>query len=155
MKWLGSWKLVGVFTSQSGQPYTVNTSIDVNRDGNLTDRIQNVGLLLIGGGGDPRVQLRLAPGVSPLGLLAPDGQDGAEGRNTFRAPGIISLDAALVKDFTFRERHAITFRMEGFNVLNRVNFGIPVRVLEAPGFGTSFNTTVPARTLQLALKYTF
>src|ERR1017187_3557049 len=40
MKWLGSWKLVGVFTSQSGQPYTVNTSIDVNRDGNLTDRIQ-------------------------------------------------------------------------------------------------------------------
>ncbi len=54
-----------------------------------------------------------------------------------------------------REDWTLRFRCEFFNILNRSHFGIPVRILEAPGFGESVTTTVPARTLQFALKLSF
>jgi hypothetical protein len=151
----GGWQLSGIFTAQTGQPYTVNTVFEVNEDGNLTDRLQTTTGLIPGPPGNDRTQLQIAPGINPLALLAPIGSNGALGRNTFRAPGIEALDCALVKSFTFRERHKMIIRSEFFNALNRPNFGIPVRILEEPGFGGSFNTTVPARTVQVAVKYSF
>jgi hypothetical protein len=45
--------------------------------------------------------------------------------------------------------------MEMFNFINRANFGIPVRFLEAPGFGAATNTVTPGRRIQFALKYQF
>jgi len=42
-----------------------------------------------------------------------------------------------------------------FNFINRANFAIPVRFLEAPGFGRSVDTVTPGRRIQLALKYLF
>ncbi len=36
--WSSGWRVSGIFTAQTGQPYTVNTAYDVNHDGNLTDR---------------------------------------------------------------------------------------------------------------------
>ena len=32
------WQLTGIYTLQSGQPYTINSVVDSNGDGNLTDR---------------------------------------------------------------------------------------------------------------------
>jgi hypothetical protein len=154
-KALGGWKLAGVLMAEGGQPYTVNSSIDVNRDGNLTDRLQTTAGLLHGGAGDSRVQLRIAPGVGVLDLVAPDGKDGAVGRNTFRAPPLVSLDASLTKSFIVRERHRLSLRWEAFNTINRVQFGIPTRILGAPGFGTATRTILPARQLQLGAKYSF
>ena len=41
--WLfGNWQFSALTTYQTGQPYTVNTSYDVNLDGNLTDRINTL-----------------------------------------------------------------------------------------------------------------
>jgi hypothetical protein len=154
-KWLGSWQIAGLYTAQTGQPYTVNTWYDVNRDGNLTDRLQTTAPLVFGSSSVDRVGLSITPGVNPLALLAEPGSDGAVGRNTFQARGIQSWDAALTKSWNIREGKTIRLRMEIFNLLNHPDFGIPVRILEAPGFGTSFNTTVPARNIQLALKYAF
>jgi len=45
--------------------------------------------------------------------------------------------------------------MDVFNFINRANFGIPVRLLEAPGFGQAVNTVTPGRRIQFALKYSF
>jgi hypothetical protein len=47
------------------------------------------------------------------------------------------------------------FRAEFFNFVNRANFGIPVRHLEAPAFGQSVDTVTPGRRIQFALKYSF
>jgi hypothetical protein len=151
---LGGWRLSGILTAQSGPPYTVNSAVDVNRDGNLTDRLNSTSGLLFGSA-DRRTLLQLAPGTNPVNLLAPDGSDGALGRNTFRAPGALTLDLSLMKTFALAERHQISIRAEAFNVFNRANFGIPVRILESPGFGTSVSTTTPARIIQFALKYSF
>jgi hypothetical protein len=148
----GGYELAGVATLQTGQPFTVNTSVDVNLDGNLTDRLATAEGLERRDEGP--VRLVLAPGVSPASLLPID-RAGAVGRNTFRARGVASVDLALGKRFELGGGRSATVRLEAFNVFNRTHFGIPVRLLEAPGFGRSTYTTLPARTLQLAVRYSF
>ncbi|GEM_PF-256199 len=152
--WLfGGWKLAGIFIAASGQPYTVNTAVDVNRDGNPTDRLNTTSGLVTQANG--RTRLRLAPGVRPERLLASAGRSGAIGRNTFRKAPVATLDLAVSKEFRITDRHRLLFRTEIFNLLNRTHWGTPVRILEAPAFGQSVNTTIPARTIQIALKYSF
>jgi hypothetical protein len=56
---------------------------------------------------------------------------------------------------TFGVDQKLLLRTEIFNLFNRSNFGIPIRILEAPGFGTSVNTTTAPRTIQLSLKFLF
>jgi hypothetical protein len=46
-------------------------------------------------------------------------------------------------------------RFEFFNFINRANFGVPVRVLEAPAFGQAINTVTPGSRIQLSMKYSF
>ncbi|HYX71626.1 MAG TPA: Plug domain-containing protein [Nitrososphaera sp.] len=150
--WLGGWQVAGLITAQTGQPYTVNSAFDINRDGNLTDRLNSADGIIRS---DGRVQLRLAPGVDPLALLAPDGFNGAVGRNTFRAPSMFTVDLALTRDFSFGNYGRFQFRTEIFNLFNRANYGIPVRILESPAFGSSISTIVPARTVQFSGKYRF
>lgn len=156
-RFLRDLQLAGIVTLQSGPPFTVNTSIDANFDGNLTDRLNSIMGLQISDEGPVRIKLQ--NGVSPLSLIAlPDTDNpnnGAIGRNTFRAAGIASVDLAITKKIVLRENTGLALRMEVFNLFNRAHFGIPVRVLETPGFGSSFNTILPARTVQFALRYYF
>jgi len=46
-------------------------------------------------------------------------------------------------------------RAEVFNATNRANFGVPVRILEAPAFGRATRTITPARRIQFYLRYSF
>lgn len=136
----------------TGQPFSVNTIFDVNLDGNLTDRLDSLnGLILTG---DPRQPLQLGD-ISTFSLLAQPGQDGRIHRNTFRAGGLLDLDLAVSKSFRFANARQLLLRADAFNFLNRANFGIPVRLLEAPAFGQAVNTVTPARRVQLVLKFIF
>jgi hypothetical protein len=152
-RWLAGLRLSGILTLQTGQPYTVNSRLDVNRDGNLTDRLNTINGLIFS---DGLTRISIAPGKSEADFLAIlDSTNGVVGRNTFRAAGIGSLDLALDKQFLINESHRLLFRVEAFNIFNRVNFGIPVRIIGAPGFGSSVNTTIPARMVQMAIRYQF
>ncbi|HEV7395022.1 MAG TPA: carboxypeptidase-like regulatory domain-containing protein [Pyrinomonadaceae bacterium] len=140
---------IGTFTS--GQPFTVNSLFDVNLDGNLTDRLNSVaGLVRTGNDGQP---LKLIS--PPANLLAPIGQDGAVGRNTFRAGRIFTLDSSVAKSWRMASGKSFTVRTDIFNLTNRANFGIPNRFLEAPGFGKATSTITPGRRVQFSLKYSF
>lgn len=103
----------------------------------------------------------LAGPFSGTGTVPPPGRvfrnlcDGAVGRNTFRASGISSVDLSAGREFYISEGKSLILRLEGFNVLNRPNFSIPVRILEAPGFGSSVSTSTPNRILQFCLKLRF
>jgi hypothetical protein len=144
-------EVAGTGTFQTGQPFTVNTINDVNLDGNLTDRLNSTtGIVLTG---DRRQPLRLT--VDPATLLAPVGQDGAVPRNSFRASNLWLTNAAVVKTITFSEHTKLILRTEVFNLFNRSNFGIPVRFLESPGFGSATDTVTPARRIQFGLKLAF
>lgn len=138
---------------QTGQPFTVNTIFDVNLDGNLTDRLNSTAGLVTTG--DRRQPIAIGGSFNLANLLAQPGQDGAIGRNTFRAGSIVNLDLAVVKNFSFAETRRIVVRADVFNFINRANFGIPVRFLEAPAFGQATETVTPARRVQLGLKLIF
>ena len=137
---------------QTGQPFTVNSIFDVNLDGNLTDRLNTTAGISVTG--DRRQPLRLTT-TDLASLRASVGQDGQVGRNTFRAGNYLDMNLAFIKAFRFSDAKALAFRTEVFNFINRANFGIPVRYLEAPGFGQATSTITPGRRVQFQLKYSF
>lgn len=148
------WQMAGIITLQTGQPFTVISSVDVNLDGNLTDRLQTMTGVRAINEGSLRYEFP-SSFAAQRALLAADRSDGSVGRNTFRAPGTATVDLAANKSLRFGKAQAIEFRAEVFNLFNRTHFGIPVHTLFTPALGHSVNTTVAARTVQLAIKYKF
>ncbi|MBI4444894.1 MAG: hypothetical protein HY645_03195, partial [Acidobacteria bacterium] len=89
---------------------------------------------------------------------------GNVGPNTIQGPGLAVLDFSLVKDTPITrisEDFKIQFRFETFNLLNRSNFGTPVRqIFDGNGnlrgdVGRITRTTTTSRQLQFALKVIF
>lgn len=136
---------------QSGQPFTVNSIFDVNLDGNLTDRLDNITGLRVTG--NRRQPLELTGNATSL--LAAVGQDGRIGRNSFRAGSVMELDLSLLKAFRVVGQQRLQVRLDVFNLTNRDNFGVPVRYVGAAGFGQAVDTVTPNRRLQVAIKYLF
>ncbi|HZI87656.1 MAG TPA: TonB-dependent receptor [Pyrinomonadaceae bacterium] len=145
-------QLAGTGQFQTGQPFTVNSIFDVNLDGNLTDRLDNTSGLLVTGDRSQPLQLITN---NTAGMLATVGEDGSVERNSFRAGNVLDLNLSLIKNISITGRQTLILRMDVFNFINRANFGIPVRQLEAPGFGRAVSTVTPARRIQFALKYSF
>lgn len=137
---------------QSGQPFTVNSLFDINVDGNHSDRLNTTDGITVTG--DRRRPLILT-NPNTFDITAPYFEDGSVPRNTFRSGNVLDLNLAFLKRFSISESQSLTFRAEIFNFINRANFGVPVRFLEAVGFGQAINTVTPARRIQFALKYAF
>jgi hypothetical protein len=57
--------------------------------------------------------------------------------------------------FRITETQKLNFRAVFFNALNRANFGLPIGVIGAPGFGSAVETANSARIIQFDLKYSF
>jgi hypothetical protein len=149
----GGLQLASTGSFQTGQPFTVNSIFDVNLDGNLTDRLNTTqGIVITGDRSQP---ISLAQGVNTRSLLAAVGSDGRIARNTFRAGNLLNLDFSLLKGFAMGEQRKLVLRMDIFNFINRANYGIPVRFLEAPAFGRATNTVTPGRRIQFGLKFDF
>jgi hypothetical protein len=89
----------------------------------------------------------LVPGVSlipPGGQTALDwinaaafttpaaGMFGGAGHILVRAPGLWQVDSALSKTLAIRERWSLQLRAEGFDVLNREQYGSPQANLSSP-----------------------
>ena len=136
----------------SGQPFTVNSIIDVNQDGNLTDRLNTVDGLLVTDNGEQPLILNT---TNTLSLLASFGQDGQIPRNSFRAGATAIFDLSVSRKFSLGGARNLVLRADFFNLPNRTNFGVPVRFLEAAGFGRAVNTITPARRVQLSVKMSF
>ena len=113
-----NWTVALTSEFQTGQPYTVNTVVDDNGDGNLTDRA----------------------GIA---------------RNSMRAPGIGTVDAAMTRTFSIGANRTLDARVEMFNVFNQTNLGIPIRILESRAFGKSFDTQLDSRSMRIVAKVSF
>jgi len=98
----------------------------------------------------------------PNGLVAffngtpcvPVGTDGNLSRNAFRGPAFKSVDLGLFKNTKVWENLNVQFRVEAFNLFNRVNLYNPVGDLGSPQFGKSVAAFAP-RQIQLGLKLVF
>jgi hypothetical protein len=99
--------------------------------------------------------IRIHPGVDSLSLVAAQGSNGRISRNSFRAANLMVMDAAISRTFNVHETTPVEIRLEAFNLFNRTQLGVPVRILESPGFGRAFDTQVPARSLRVGIKVSF
>jgi Carboxypeptidase regulatory-like domain len=160
-----NWQIASIFQMNTGQPFTLNLPVDANFDGNLTDRPSTTnGLTFLTAHGPQRIVL--APGKqltdfftfsTPLNPAFPfiDVTKSTVGRNTARGDNFIDLDLSVSRTFKFGETKNLLLRAEFFNFLNRANFGLPVRILDAPGFGSAVDTVNPGRTIVFVLKSAF
>lgn len=151
---LGGWQLAGIASLQTGQPFTFYSGFDVNLDGNLTDRLNNTTGISTNDDGATLFRFPLDQ-TSLKNLVAPTGKDGAIGRNTFRGPGVATVDLSVNKHFRFSERRDFELRVEFFNIFNRAHYGSPINQLDFPGVGRSVDTRIPARTIQIGGRYYF
>jgi hypothetical protein len=149
-KSLGDWQINGILTWQTGFPFTVLDTSDPNRDGQPTDRPNQIGNAFGPGTGTPQMWFNPAAFVHP-----PSGTDGLVGRNSLEGPGISNVDFSLIKNFHVTERQNVQFRAEFFNLFNHPNFDIPVNDFNSPAVGQIHDTRLGNRQVQFALKYSF
>ncbi len=152
-RWVRDWSLSLVAEVQGGQPFTVNTSVDRNLDGNLTDRLDSTTGIVRHPGGVR--QMEVAPGIDLQNLIAARGHTGQVGRNSFRAPGLNLIDIAVSRRVRLAEERRLDFRVEVFNLLNSRNFSAPVRIVDSPAFGTSYDQQSEPRNMRLMVRFFF
>lgn len=157
---LNNWSLNAFVVSQTGTPVTIyNRDSGQGLGGIATDPTApffanvNTGVPLLTPG-DLKENLRNY--INPAAFFrAPRGTYGNSGRGMLRGPGQFTIDFSVFKDFKFTERINTQFRTEMFNVLNKANFGNPGNNIDNAGYGQITSTSVNARLIQMALKFTF
>lgn len=164
--WLtNGWQLSGIYTAQTGTPFTPILGCDVLGDpacSSLPDhpnRVIGPGCSTLSNPGNPNQYIK----VQCLAFPNPANILGNLGRNTVIGPGLSELDFSLIKDTPVRwvsENFKIEFRAEFFNILNRTNFQLPLDNLTAfdasgnpvPFAGLIDATDTTSRQVQFALK---
>jgi hypothetical protein len=153
---LGNWQLNGIFSTATGTPFTVYDSSDPSLQGQSPEISGFVGDRpnLVG---NPNSGPRTASewfNTQAFQHVTQVGTFGNAGRNIVQAAGLTQWDFALFKNFRLVESTTLQFRGEFFNLLNRVNFGVPNDDISSPTFG-QVQTAGPPRQIQLALKLLF
>ena len=165
---LGGWQLNGIATLRTGHPFTVE--LGFNRSGNLNTT-----------GFSRHERPDLKPDCSPNPVLGgwerywdvncfqlpAVNTRGNLGRNTLIGPGLVSIDASLVKRFSVGGARTLEVKIEAFNLPNRPNFAIPSGRIAftgvavdgspviAPTWGRITSTVTTSRQIQVGAKLTF
>jgi hypothetical protein len=155
----GGWQLNAIATLNSGTPFTVSDSTNVSLQGNSppisgfpASRPNLIGDLNSGPHTVDEWISRSA--FQRLDPVTQAGQFGNAGRNIARGPGYANLDLSLVRNFALSQGTRLELRIESFNVMNHVNFGLPVADLNSANFGRIFSAA-PPRLMQFAAKLVF
>jgi hypothetical protein len=148
---LGNWQLNGIFQATSGLPYTLVISGDIANTGTggSYERLNVVGDYHVPNPSPAQWFNKNAfavPSVYTFGNL---------GRNALRADSYYDLDLSAVRDFPFKERKRLQFRVDMFNVTNHPVWGTPVNDYNNPQFGKILSSRSTARQIQLAMKFLF
>jgi hypothetical protein len=132
-KLLGGWEVNGIFSTYSGTPFTVtasSASLNAPDQTQTADQIKTTVAKLGGIGSN-------APYFDPS-AFAPVTQVryGISGRNILRGPGLVNVDAALFRNFQFREHINFQLRAESYNLSNTPHFSNPSANISSGGFMT-------------------
>jgi hypothetical protein len=149
---IGGWELSGIFSANSGFPFTVVDSLNPSftEEYGPTDRPNLVGNPNAG----PHTVAKWF-NTGAFQALSPGDGFGDAGRNIVRGPGIQNLDLSLAKNIDLREPYRLQFRAEFFNALNHANFLPPINDIASPNFGQITQTSTDNREMQFGLKFIF
>lgn len=132
---LNGWRLESILRARSGFPISVLDSEQYT--GIAFANFPRPNYL----GGPVWIADPSAPGGMALNpavfQAARSGTQGDLGRNAIAGLGMWQVDAAIAREFHFRDRLRLDFRIEAFNILNHPNFADPIRYLDSPLFGQS------------------
>jgi TonB dependent receptor-like, beta-barrel len=139
-QWLThGWQMTSKLQFHTGLPFSVFASYDTSGTGENTTRGVQVGNPYAGVD-HTVVQGQPVQWINPSAFVdPPQGSFGTVGRNTLRGPGYGDVDLAFLKNIPIRERLHAQFRVEMFNVFNRVNLAQPSGTIGG-GFGQSSDT---------------
>jgi Carboxypeptidase regulatory-like domain/TonB dependent receptor-like, beta-barrel len=176
------WQLMGIFSAQSGFPFTVAGPLGTVQYG--FDNLNGIGarpFLLekptknSGGGpqffsnavlsnpgqffSTPTTQVPIPcttpPCPNPPPTVTLQTVPGDLGRNTFVGPSWWNFDFSLVKDTQLTESKMLQFRAEFFNLFNHSTFATPGGTLTSGNFGLSTNTATAERQIQFGARFVF
>ena len=155
---VGGWQWNGIFTAQSGFPFTpaVGTNTSGTGDAGQAD-VPNWNPDFKG----PVILGKPDQWFDPRAFLIPtQGTFGNVARGSIRGPALVDFDTSLFKKFTISERLNLQFRAEAFNVFNHGSFSYPNPVVfsgnaVSPSAGVITQTNGTSRQLQFALKLIF
>lgn len=156
---LGHWTVSGIWTWQSGSPYSIFASTDSAGTG-LTQRADYLGGNVNTRSSGDRTQtgpdVTLFDFPQPCGSCAIQGRQGSAGRNAFYGPSFNNVDFSLIKRIPLggENRYRFTVRADFFNLFNHTNFDKPVNTIQSSNFGFSTDTFSP-RKIQLVGRFDF
>ena len=143
----GGWTLSGIATLSTGRPYSVSLASGVNN-------------------GAPSWPNRIGSGkldnpdrarwFDASAFVAPSPNTyGNVGRGVLYSPGIVGFDMSFIKRTAFKERYAVTFQIDAFNVTNTPLFGFPNASIGSPTVGQITSTNGDNRDMQVGVKFSF
>jgi hypothetical protein len=152
----GGWDLSTIITAQSGTPFTITSASDFSNTGSGSPRpdrtCSGIGKKSINNWFDQScfnttaLQTALANGTPRFGN---------SGRNILSGPGLVEVDASLIKRFSILDKLNTEFRAEFFNIFNHPNFALPGSTIGTGSVGIIANTAASSREIQLGLKMAF
>jgi hypothetical protein len=135
---LSGWALSSLISLHTGQPFSVFSSTDTS---GTEEGAQRADLI-----GDPFAVVSHAfnksgvTWINPAAFADPaPGSWGTGGRNAFYGPGYASVDFSVLKNTKITERINTQFRIEMFNLFNRVNLA-PPSTTNGSGLGITADT---------------
>jgi hypothetical protein len=169
---LGGWQVNGVFTFQSGAPFTVlngsdpagalagiNTlvgdAIRPNIVTNLPLSQMSVEAIRLAGAGQTCSHNSGGGAACFFRTITAAQRVGGAGRNILRADGINNVDLGIFKNTRISENQKIQFRAELNNATNTRDFGIPEGRVNSANFLNQWGTNGGNRRIVLGLRYVF
>jgi hypothetical protein len=162
------WTISGIVKLYAGTPYTVNTGVDINQDGNSPDRANQIGNpydSTINHKSRSQALKRwfdtsafctytlanpsACPGVGPAF------SDSISQRNGYIGPGSRDVDLAILRDFHLFENVKFQLRGEATNVFNFVNLNGPNGAINIPGTTNQITSGGQMRQIQVGARLTF
>jgi hypothetical protein len=151
------WSVNSIVTLQSGFPFTPQLSYNPSNNGDTRNPVRPFVNPDFTG---PVVLGRPSLWFNPNAFLAPppnSGFYGNLGRDSLIGPGLATWDFSVLKETALRERLALQFRAEIFNLLDCANFNTPNLIAFTPSgvsgtAGAISSTSTASRQVQFGLK---
>ncbi|MHB1698916.1 MAG: TonB-dependent receptor [Acidobacteriaceae bacterium] len=154
---LGGWIVNGIYTYQTGQPFTVTCPVATSEFGCFANKTPGQSYY----SGPHNYTQWLNPAAfsqPPVATTIGESNFAVLGGSPqqVRGPHFTNLDASVLKNFTFTQATYLQFRAEAFNALNNVQFGQPTNLnFTTKNFSQITSQRNPNRVMQLALKLFF
>ena len=147
---LSGWQFSGLFTAQSGAPFSISTPSSI-----IGQRVDYVGGSMYADSSADRLVYLNRDAFAQVPVIAASGasaRPGTMGRNAVRLPGFWNLDLAVAKNIPLKGAASVQVRADMFNATNSTMFSSVNTTITSPNFGR-FTATRGSRIVQLNTRF--